>query len=289
MANAEKRVLRELQARGESTRPQLAAATGLSLVMVNQVIAALSKSGVVSESGESPSGGGRPAKRYKINSGSSMHALIQVEREGNILKGSLEELDLSGRCLRTMAGNFAYVDKESFDGWLDTLTRRHTLRSITLYAMGDLRLPETASHLRKRYGCRVLAPTTAAILSERREGELTLCLPEGAPASCTVYRHGHRQECGDLALLPLPREWQAVTHTDRALQEETVASMLRILTCILSPARICLHTPEWPAKLQERICYNAGIKLKGQLPPVRFVALHTEGLQQALRRFATRI
>ena len=289
MASAEKRILRELQARGEATRPQLAAATGLSLVMVNQVMAGLCRSGAVSPAGETPSGGGRPAKRYRFNIGSQVHALIQVGREGNILKGQIEELDLSGRSIRTMAGHFAYLDTESFDGWLDTLTRRHALHGITLYAESDAPSAEMISHLKKRYACRVQAPGTAAVLSERREGELTLSLPQGSTASCAVYRHGRIQECGDLSLLPLPREWQAVPHTDRAMLEETVANMLRMLTCILSPTRICLHTPDWPGKLKERIRYNAGIKLKGQLPPIRFATLTKEGLQQALRRYATKL
>lgn len=290
MATAQKRVLQALQARGTATRPQLAAATGLSLVMVNRVMAELYRSGIIKGAGEAASGGGRRAQQYCLRGEGAYHALIRLEREGKLLKGELEELDGTGTPIRTLQGNFAYVDSESFDSWLDTAARKHALSSITLCTPGgEPDKKSTIHHLHKRYGCRVQYPTEAAVLSERREGESTLYLPAGSDAACAIYRNGKLSESGALALLPLPTDWANIAHSDRALVEETVARLLQMICCILSPTRICLHTPAWNAKLKERICYNAGIKLKGQLPPVRFIPLCADSLRQALRRYAVKI
>ena len=289
MATAEKRVLQALQARGTATRPQLATATGLSLVMVNRVMADLCRNGMIKEVGEAPSGGGRKALQYCLRSDGAYHALIRMEREGNLLRGVLEELDGTGTPIRTLQGNFAYVDSESFDGWLDTITRKHALRSITLCAPGEPDKKSTIHHLHKRYGCRVQCPSVAAILSERREGETTLYLPEGNDAACAFYRNGKLSESGALPLLPLPTDWAGIAHTDRALVEETVARLLQMICCILSPTRLCLHTPEWAPRFTERIRYNADTKLKGLLPPIRFCRLEKEALLAAMRRYAVRL
>ena len=289
MATAEKRVLQALQARGTATRPQLATATGLSLVMVNRVMADLCRNGMIKEVGEAPSGGGRKALQYCLRSDGAYHALIRMEREGNLLRGVLEELDGTGTPIRTLQGNFAYVDSESFDGWLDTITRKHALRSITLCTPGEPDKKSTIHHLHKRYGCRVQYPSAAAILSERREGETTLYLPEGNDAACAIYRNGKLSESGALALLPLPTDWAGIAHTDRALVEETVARLLQMICCILSPTRLCLHTPEWAPRFTERIRYNADTKLKGLLPPIRFCRLEKEALLVAMRRYAVRL
>lgn len=289
MATAEKRVLQALQGLGTATRPQLAAATGLSLVMVNRVMAELCRSGMIKEAGEAASSGGRRAQQYRLRSDGAYHALIRLEREGNILKGLLEELDGTGTPIRTLQGNFAYVDSESFDGWLDTITRKHALRSITLCTPGEPDKKSTIHHLHKRYGCRVQYPSAAAILSERREGETTLYLPEGNDAACAIYRNGKLSESGALALLPLPTDWAGIAHTDRALVEETVARLIQMICCILSPTRLCLHTPEWAPRFTERIRYNADTKLKGLLPPIRFCRLEKEALLVAMRRYAVRL
>lgn len=289
MATAEKRVLQALQARGIATRPELAAATGLSLVMVNQVIAGLCSEGVVKAAGEAASSGGRRARQYRLRSDGAYHALIRLAREGNILVGEVEELDSTGCPTCKMQGNFAYVDSDSFDAWLDTLTRRHTLRSITLCTAGAPDQKSTITHLHKRYGCRVKYPSTAAVLNERHEGEASLYLPEGQEASCAIYRNGKLTESGALSLLPLPIEWSHIPHSDRSLVEETVARLIQMISCILSPTRISLHIAEWPPRLTERILYNAGTKLRGQMPPIRFSEHTDEALLRAMRQYAVRL
>ena len=289
MIGSEKRVIRALQERGEATRPQLAAATGLSLVTVNHVVAKLSRSGEVRSLGVVPSGGGRPVQLYGINPGHGCHIIIRLAKEGNLLRGELEQLDMTGTLQHHKSANFAYIDSESFDGWLDPIMRRHHIRSITLYTDAPADLKETAYHLQKRYGCKVRTPSCATLLSARKDGELTLCLPDGAEASGAYVHGGKTQSCGTLSLLPLPCNWQEIDHTDRVLLEETVARLLQILICILAPTRICLYTPAWSSRLMERIRYNTSTKMKGKLPAIRFAPLTEDAVLSALREYSVRM
>lgn len=288
MAKSDKIILRALQERGEATRPQLAAATGLSLVTVTHVIAKLCGSGAVSPGEMIPSGGGRPVRQYRYNRHHGYHVLIHLVREDKVLCGRIEELDMEGGVIRQREGHFAYIDKESFDGWLDTLCRRRTPRSITLCTGEEISKAELAAHWQKRYRCTVHTPSVAAVLSKSKEGEATLYLPEGENASCAIYRNGKIQESGPLHLLPLPCEWREIQHSDRSLLEESVARLLQIITCLAAPGKITLHSTIRNPRLLERIRYNADTKLKGQLPPIHFTPISQEELPRAMRRYVAR-
>ncbi len=275
-----------MKACGVATRPQIAAATGLSLVMVNQVVAGLCRQGVLQAGAQVPSGGGRPAQQYKLNNGSKFYALIRLWRNDKLLHACAEELDLSGTPTRHMEADFAYVDIESFDNWLDKLTRRHRLSGITLYTDEEIKREETIAHLQKRYQCAVQSPTTAALLCEHKEGSTALVLPQGQEASCAHYRNGKIQESGALNLLPLPTTWASIDYEDRALMVDTVSKLLQIIICIQRPGRVVLHAPAWVPRLVERIHYNVSAKLKDKLPPLRFINLTAPVHAEKMRKFA---
>lgn len=288
MAESDKIILRELRERGEATQPQLAAATGLSLVTVTHVIAKLCHAGAVSPGELIPSGGGRPVRQYRYNRHHGYHVLIHLTREGNVLHSLMEELDMEGGVIRQREGRFAYIDKESFDGGLDTLCRRKAPRSITLCTGEEISKAELSEHWQKRYRCTVHTPSAAAILAKRREGEATLYLPEGENASCAIFRNGKIQESGPLHLLPLPCEWREIQHSDRSMLEETVARLLQIITCLAAPSKITLHSAIRNQRLLERIRYNANTKLKGHLPAIHFIPISQEELQRTMRRYVAR-
>lgn len=282
-------VLHALQERGEATRPQLAHATGLSCVTIGRIMEELLKRGEAIAMGEIPSGGGRPVQLYRFNNRHSYNIVIRLTREGAQLQSELEELDLNGVPATKMQGRFSYIDKESFDGWLDTLNRRHRINSITLSGCAEIPKKEIIEHLQHRYKCRVYAPSDAALLATKREGIATLYLPQGSEASCVYYRHGKLQECGSLAQLPLPTDWQTLDYTDRTMQEEMVARLLLIINCIIAPGRIYIIAPNWNTRLTERIRYNLSTKVKGNLPTLRFITLPHNAIQQALREYASTI
>ncbi|MBQ4635487.1 MAG: hypothetical protein IJB64_03545 [Akkermansia sp.] len=289
MASAQERVMQAMKACGEATRPQLASATGLSLVMVNQVVATLCRQGVLQAEAQVPSGGGRPAQQYKLNSGSKFYALIRLWRNDKLLHARTEELNLSGTPTRHMEADFAYVDIESFDNWLDKLAHSHRLSGITLCTDEEIKREETIAHLQKRYHCVVQSPTTAALLCEHKEGSTTLILPQGQEASCAHYSNGKIQESGALNLLPLPATWAGIDYEDRALVVDTVSRLLQIIICIQRPTRVILHAPAWSPRLVERIRYNVSAKLKDKLPPLRFVNLTENAQAESMRKFAVGI
>ena len=282
-------VLHALQERGEATRPQLAQATGISSVTIGRIMEELQKRGEAIAMGEIPSGGGRPVQLYRFNSKFSYNAVIRLTREGTQLHGELEELDLNGIPVTKKEGRFSYIDRESFDGWLDALNRKHRLNSITLSNCADIPKKELIEHLQHRYQCRVYTPSDAALLATRREGITTLYLPQGGEPSCVYYRHNKLHECGNLSQLPLPTEWQSLDYTDRTLQEEMVARLLLIINCIIAPNRIYIIAPNWNTRLTERIRYNLSTKVKGNLPTLRFITLPHHSIQSALREYASSI
>ena len=289
MSPSEQQVLRTIQEYGEATRPQLAVATGLSLVTVNQAVAKLTRGGHLEECGSIPSGGGRPVQLYRFNKHRAYHVLLHIQREGRTLHAQLEEIDLQGSPICHLEGRFAYLDKESFDGWIDSIRHRHRIRSIVLSTGAEILHEELVQHLHARYNCPVHTPSIAAMLAVQHKQSISLCLPDGAPASCAYIHHGHLHECSHLATLPLPCPWEEIPLHDSSMQEEAAARLIQILSCILSPSTIHIHSSAWSPKLVERIRYNASIKLRGKLPGLRFSVLSEDYFQQALRAYAINI
>ncbi len=282
MTPAQKKILHTMHERGEATRPQLAAATGLSEVTVGKAVAALCRSGQLRQAGEISSGGGRPVQLYHYNTTHAWHAAIAISREETLLRVHVQLLDLHGNAKKSVEGRFTYLEAESLDGLLETLLRGRHLLSITLPA-GSISLPdELEPHLRQRFRCEIHTPSAAALLAQESEpGTATLCLSTGQYPSCAIaHPHGIR-ECGPLHLLPIPGDWTALETSDRNHAVEMVASLLVIITCTLAPERIRIYAPAWSSRLTERIRYNAATKLKGHLPPLHFAQASPADMQQA--------
>lgn len=286
MKRSHKLILQAMQELQETTRPKLSEVTGLSLVSVNKAVAELCHTGELMVSSIIPSGGGRPVQQYRYNSHHGQHALIQISSENGTWKGKMELLDLQGEPQQQFEGRFAYIDTESFDGWLDTAASKQKLSSITLYFGGESPNAAMIEHLNARYHCPVRTPSTASVLAPSTEGYAGICFPIGQAITCAMFRGGQLHECGTLELLPLPVRWQELDHSDHTLQEETVARLLQIISCTLAPQSIYLYTPAWSSRLMERIRYNAQTKMRGALPPIRFLPLTEAALKQALYRYA---
>ena len=289
MTRAEQTVLKWMHERGEAPRPQLAAATGLSLVTVGKAVASLSRRGEIHAVGEVPSAGGRPVQLYRYHAGHALHALIEGKKEANLLRCELTLMDLHGSALNRRAASFAYLDVESLDGILDEMLRGKRLRSITLLpAVETLSPEELDNHLRSRYRCCVNRPCLASLFADKTaDNTATICLPQSGVPSCSVYRRGELHECGPLHLLPMPADWASLDYSDRSLLEEMIARLLVIITCTHSPELITLHTEGLTARLTVRIRYNAATKLRDMLPPLNFTTLTQESLHAAARNYCT--
>lgn len=289
MTVTEASILKILRTAGEATRPQLAQASGISLVSINKAVAKLCAGGELQELGAVPSGGGRPVQVYRINKEHSYHILIKTRREGNTFLCKLERLNLMGEPEAYREARFGYLDAESLDTGITAIAAAQKIRSICLFSGGKIPAAAAiAAHLKSKYNCRVHTPSQAGILAARNEGSATLCLPPGQPATCVHYRYGKVTECGDLTLMPPGACWPPAQAEDRSLQVEISARLVQMICCIIQPQRLVLYTPAWDNRQWERIRYNVVTKLKGEAPPIKFAELPTgAAMEHAARAFAS--
>lgn len=277
-------IRRLAQERGQLTRPEIARATGLSLVAVHQLVKKLCQEGDMETIGISPSGGGRPAHLYRLRIGKTRFALFRLLRtERGQQQGQLELLNMRGDLLNRQQALFSHLSTESLDGWLDDSRRSGHLRRIVLQ-IPSRHLPQNiVAHLTERYACPVNLLTSAQALADTRDETATLCLEKGHVPDCSLRRQGHTYPSGDLARLPLPASWETMDYNDHTLLEEMISRLLLILSCTLAPERFVLHAPFWTPRLLRRIRFNTSAKMQGHSPSLHFRPLTETAITQALR------
>ena len=277
-------IRRLAQERGQLTRPEIARATGLSLVAVHQLMQKLCREGDMEDIGWSPSGGGRPARLYRLRIGKTHSALFRLLRtERGQQQGQLELLNLRGDLLHHRQALFSHLSTESLDGWLDDTRRHGHLRRIVLQIPAQHLPQNIIAHLTERYACPVNHLTPAQALADPRDETVTLCLEKGRVPDCTLRRQGHTCPSGDLGRLPLPASWETMDYDDHTLLEEMISRLLLILSCTLAPERFVLHAPFWTPRLLRRIRYNTSAKMQGHSPALHFRPLTETAVSQALR------
>lgn len=289
MREATERIRQQMRTRGRATGAELAAATGLSPVTVYKELARLTEAGEVRQAAqpEAPRGG-RPARVYECEAGWARRVMLCAERRaGGMLHTALELMDLQGRKLRRLESTWARLEPGSLEAWLVATLRRQRVASIAL-ALGEATHSSEAAallaRLRAHFACPVVCLCPAEALADRAaENTATLYLCRGGAPRCSLYRHGHAASAGALELLPLPAAWETLDYSDHTLVEEMVARLLQALACVLAPARITAHADFWSTRLTERIRYNTQMKLRGQVPELRFCLTTAEAAQAALR------
>ena len=268
-----------------ATCPQLARATGLSLVTVHREIREMEKRGEVREIGREVRGG-RPSPIYEFVRDYAVRAYVQMWREQGLIRVTMERLDLSGAVQARSIGNFAAVEKESLDGRLDDLLRGKRVLGIGIYSAPIERQEALRSHLSARYSCAVGHMNAAEALAQRMEGGVTLYWVRGGVPQGCIWRGGEFHDLGRLDMLSLPVPWESMDYTDHTLVEEMVARLLQILVCVLAPTSINLYADFWSPKLVGRIRFNTQSKLRGIAPPLRFGSCTDQMLRAELHRLA---
>lgn len=281
--NSKARITRYMQQAHRATRPQIAAAVGLSLVSTNAAVAALEKEGALKAGPRVPSGGGRPVQEYSFNEKHAAVVLISAEPEAHctLLRGEL--LDLHGQLIEQREARFVQLHAESLDEWLDTAARKHRLQRICLPpGLGCGILP----HLKQRHACPVQEYPAAESLLTERDDTLALLLLRGQPPQGALRRHSAITPCSLLHLLPLPADWETLDYADHTLVEEMLARLLQLLTCTMNPAHIDLHADFWNDRLISRLNFNLSTKLRGidSPPQLHFATITPDKLSQLLRK-----
>ncbi|MBQ5666483.1 MAG: winged helix-turn-helix domain-containing protein [Akkermansia sp.] len=285
--NSKDRITRYLQQHRSATRPQLAAALGLSLVSTNAAVAALEKEGVLTQGDAIPSGGGRPVRVYHFNPQYAAVALFTATQEAHCTLLHFELLDLQGNRIKSMQARFVQLHAESLDEWLDAAARHHKLQRICLPpGLGCL----VQAHLQQRHACPVQEFHAAEALVSGQDDTLTVLLQKGCAPQAVLFRHRAATPCPLLHLLPLPAEWESLDYADHTLVEEMLARLLQLLICTICPARIDLHADFWNDRLITRLNFNLSTKLRGiALPQMHFAAITAEKLAGKLYRAAATI
>ncbi len=280
--NSKARITRFMQQHRQATRPQMAAALGLSLVSTNAAVAALEKEGVLFPGELVPSGGGRPVREYHFNPDHAAVALITATPEAHCTQLRCELLNLHGKQIAQHEARFVQLHAESLDEWLDAAARHHKLQSICLP-------PGLSSsilhHLQQRHACPVRKYSAAESLVNGQDDTLTLLLLRGQAPQGALFRHGHVTPCPLLQYLPLPAEWESLDYADHTLVEEMLARLLQLLTCTLAPAHIELHADFWNDRLISRLNFNLSTKLRSidSPPRLHFKTITAEKLAPRLR------
>ena len=280
--NSKARITRYMQQHRKATRPQIAAALGLSLVSTNAAVSALEKEGVLFPGELIPSGGGRPVREYHFNPGHAAVALITATPEAHCTLLHFELLNLHGHRIELHEARFVQLHAESLDEWLDAAARHHKLQRICLPpGLGRSML----RHLQQRHSCPVHEYSAAESLVSGKDDTLTLLMLRGQAPQGALQRHGHVTPCPLLQHLPLPAEWESLDYADHTLVEEMLARLLQLLTCTLAPARIELHADFWNDRLISRLNFNLSTKLRSiDTPPrLHFRTITAEKLAPRLR------
>ena len=273
--NAEDTIRRYLQTHGEATRPQLAAAAGVSTVRAGQMVARLCRAGELEEAGLQASGGGRPVMLYRYRAAHGVRLLLHVARSGRAWAVQAELRDLCDALLHAESRHYAALAATSLDAWLDSLRpRSRHLQEICLLPPAGDSAPTLCRHLAARYACPVRELSPAESLAEHTEETLTLCLARAGKPSAAFFCGGSLRPCGPLWLLPMPADWTQLDYADHTLTEEMTSRLLAILCCTLSPRRIVLHADFLSPKLIARIRFNTSAKLRPlPLPELVFAEL----------------
>lgn len=277
-----------LREQGQATRPALSAATGLSKVRVNQMVAQMVASGELIEGDLLRPMGGRPARLYRLAAEYAEHLLICITQDQGVYRVKLELLDALGGLKKTQERHYAHMETSSFSSILEPYEGRG-LQSVILCLAVDLRFAGLRSLVRKRCTCPLRIEELATALAERKEGALSIAFEKGGVPRAHYHQAGQLRRAGDISLLPMPDTWESLDYGDHTLLEEMVARLVLFLSCALSPSHVILHADFWNERLMKRLRFNCESKLKsGRSLPLCFLPLSGAEAEERLRQLVLR-
>lgn len=288
-------VMQHMQEAGKAGRPEIAAATGLSHVMVRRIVQQLCAEGLLTEAGYEESRGGRKSVLYRYEANHAVAALFRLIRNGTDYTGTLEYVDLQGNIKLQRQTDFRMIQAESIDEWLSETASRRRWRpsAIMLNMPPEMESDATvmAQHLETTQSCPVSLCNTAEALDTGKADTLTLVLEQGRFPVGVMHGKDNTLCCNTLHALPLPAHWQHMNHEDHTLVEEMVSRLLQITACTLQPQHITIYSNFWTERLITRVHYNTSAKLKNlpQLPHLDFRELNEDTLISALRKTAGKL
>ncbi|MFI3242993.1 MAG: hypothetical protein R3Y56_01925 [Akkermansia sp.] len=270
-----------LQHLGCATRPALSAATGLSKVRVNQLVAQMLRTGELCELPQGVMTSGRPARQYAFAGKFAEHLLIFIDADAGAYRVQLDVLDAVGGLVESTERRYAHIQSSSFPALLEDYEGRG-LQSVVLCLGVDLRFTGLRALVQDRCGCPLRIEALSTSLAERSEASLSIAFEAGRIPRAHYYSGGQLRRTGNVSLLPMPDDWEGLDYEDRTMLEEMVARLVLYLVCPLTPQRVLLFADCWNERLESRIRFNCSSKLREMgLPEIEFCPLRgTTGLQR---------
>jgi len=286
-------VLRALKACGEATKPELAKATGLSVVTVNALVAGMLADGDILPCGVAPSTGGRPSMRYAFNKNRRFTAVVfgHWKDGGDLIHFLL--VNLSGEVVWRREARLSGICVESFAPALDEVFGQY--RPVTRIVFGlpgeefegeisliDYEALEGARFMpfyRDRYGVPVMFVNDvnamvcgycAARPELRRDTVVGLYFPRLYNPGAGVVIHGGlyagKRNFAGLAALAADIDWLGMDYADRGAVVENLARIASVYACVLAPSRIVLYGDFLDPSFGADVARRAEARLLGKFP-----------------------
>lgn len=262
-------VRKALKSKGPSTKQQLARDTGLSLMTVGTVLQYLMNQQEVIESELSPSGGGRPARKYCYNYGFA-HGLVLFPYEKDkeiIIRSAI--VDLSGLVVNCVDTTVEVIDLKTFEGIIGTMIASYpTIKAIGFGFPGydeggEIRMSDYKKlvgtslnrHFRELFKVPVIMENdvnAAAIGFNSRirlNGEevlIYLYFPDRHPPGAGIFINGRLLKgkdrfAGEIAVIPLDVAWNESLYSSFDAFNDAAARLVTTLCGVLNPDRIILN------------------------------------------------
>lgn len=272
----------------EASCPQLAKITALSRVTIGKALSSLEAEGRVERCNMADSSGGRPAQlyRYRIPR-AARTCLFTLQRRGAVYVARMELLSQDGWVESTIEASFAYLDKGSFDQWLDNAHAQSSWK--VLYCIDEnIEIAGFREHMKCRYGMTMRAMSIAALALRQESDALALCFHPLRVPQAAIRKDGKSIDLPHIELLPQPADWKSLDYSDLSLVEEMIARLMLMLCCTHAPKRIYLYDQCWTDRLITRVKFNLASKLHNYMnsPKLIFVNYPEADFREAMRAFA---
>lgn len=261
-----RKVLRD---NGQATKPELAEATGLSVVTINALIMDLVTSEEVIENGYIPSSGGRPSMQYRYNYDYQCAAIVYGYRKENRNCISTRILNLAGEVLWKQDEYMEEVEIESFEKVLDQGFQQYPNVKVIIFGLPGEMIddvvtindysgiigPDFIPYYKKRYQVSVLFENdiNAMTYGYYRKGDneysdavVGLYFPRNHPPGAGLIIDGHiyygkQHFAGEIAALPVPISWEELNYFDKEQLSQVLGQLILIYSCTVAPSMIVLY------------------------------------------------
>jgi Transcriptional regulator/sugar kinase len=267
---------------GTATKPQLAEATGLSVVTVNSLVNTLIDTGEIVPDVTMDSEGGRPAASFRYNSEFRMVLVIYMHEYRGQDTAFYCVANLRGEVMERNEHILSNVNVESFDSPIEKLICKYTrIKAICFGIPGEevnqrlvisdyqnMREQSLSGHIKERFHLPVFVENdiNAAIMGYCHQNKIReeqcvigIYFPEKYPPGAGIYLNGKLYKgrnglAGEIAYLPLGIDWAAFDYNP-ADAEDVMIKTIQAFLCMYNPDRIVLYggniNPAVSALIQE--------------------------------------